>query len=356
MRTTNHLPRHNAALISGTLLISILATACGSATPVTPTAPASPAATTTPTPGLIHLKVAVMNYASYGPFFIAQDEGYYGEQGLAVEYVNLDSGAEMIPAVEQGLIDVAAAGPSIGLFNAISKNGGLKIVGDKGFLDPSGCTYLGVLANPDWIAANPAPTAEAFRGRRISIDSSNFEAYMFDKLLEPLGLTLKDLSAESIPSPAQIEAAQNKSVDFISAAEPWITRLVDAGNMAVWQPYQKVVPNMQFGVLIFGKNLLKANPDTGIKFMTAYLKAVRQYNEGKTDRNVEILAKYTQLDAELLKRACWPPMRSDGSINLATVMEFQTWAVEQGLLDQSSDAEAIWDSRFIDGANAALAE
>jgi NitT/TauT family transport system substrate-binding protein len=354
MYTLFHLPRRFGALVALAGLSGILAAGCGQAATVTPVpATATTAATASP---LIHVKVAVLNFTSYGPFFIAQDEGFFTEQGLEVEFVKFDSGAAMIPSVEQGQIDAAATGPSVGLFNAIAKNGDLKIVGDKGYLDPAGCNYMAVLATPDWIKANPTPTADAYKGRKISIDSSNFEAFMFEKLLAPVGLTLKDMTAESIPSPSLLDAAANHSVDFVSIGDPWIIRLTDAGNLAVWQPYQKVVPNMQFGILVFGKNFLQDHPDTGIAFMKAYLKAVRRYNEGKTDRNVEIMSKYTKLDAAMLKRACWPPMQNSGTVNLSTILDFQTWAVNKGLLDKGSTAEAMWDSRFIDAANAAPAK
>jgi NitT/TauT family transport system substrate-binding protein len=329
----------------------ILSAACGPAAPATP-ATAEPTAAAEP----IRLKVAVLNFTSYGPFFIAQEEGFFTEQGLEVEFVKFDSGAQMIPALEQGQIDAAATGPSIGFFNAVAQDGKIKIVADKGYLDPSGCDYMAVLAGPDWIASHPHPAADDFRGRKISIDPSNFEAFMFEKILSPLGLTLADMTAESISPPSLLDAAQNRSVDFISIGDPWITRLADTGAMAVWRPYQDVAPNMQFGILAFGQLLLRDRPETGVQFMTAYLKAVRQYNEGKTDRNIEIMAEYTKLDAGLLQRACWPPMKNDGSIDLTTILEFQTWAVGKCLLEAGSPGEALWDSRFIDGANAALGD
>jgi NitT/TauT family transport system substrate-binding protein len=341
----------------------ILLAACSqAATPVatigatdTPVVQFTPVPVATATPASpIKVKAGVLNFTSYGPFFIAQEEGIFAEQGLDVEFVKFDSGAAMIPAVEQGQIDVAATGPSIGLFNAVVTNGDLKIVADKGFLDEKGCTYMAVLAAPDWIAANPTLTAAAIKGHKVSIDPSNFEAFMFEKILQPVGLTLKDMTVESIPSPSLLDAAKNHSVDFVSIGDPWIVRLTDAKNMGVWQPYQSVVPNMQFGIIVFGKNFLKDKPDVGIKFMTAYLKAVRQYNLGTTDRNVEIMAKYTKLDPGLLKRACWPPMHNDGAVSLTTILDFQAWAVAEGILDKGAAADALWDSRFVDAANQAL--
>ena len=209
MHFTIRFPRRTAALAAAATLTALFTAGCGAAATAEPTATAAvtaaaaattaPTATATQVPAPILIKVAVLNFTSYGPFFIAQDEGFFTEQGLEVEFVKFDSGAEMIPAVEQGQIDAAATGPSVGLLNAMAKNGDLKIVADKGFLDPAGCTYMAVLAAPDWIAANPELTADGLRGRKISINSSNFEAFMFDKLLAPTGLSLKDLTAEIHP-------------------------------------------------------------------------------------------------------------------------------------------------------------
>jgi NitT/TauT family transport system substrate-binding protein len=100
--------------------------------------------------------------------------------------------------------------------------------------------------------------------------------------------------------------------------------------------------------------LLDQDPEAGKRFMTAYLKAVRQYNQGKTERNLDILAKHTELDRELLRRACWPVMRDDGQVNLQSLIEFQSWAQTKGLIDRPVTADQLWDASFINHATQAL--
>jgi ABC-type nitrate/sulfonate/bicarbonate transport system substrate-binding protein len=115
-----------------------------------------------------------------------------------------------------------------------------------------------------------------------------------------------------------------------------------------------LIPDFQFAFILYGPILLDKNPDAGRRFMVAYLKAVRQYNLGKTERNLEILAKHTGLDRELLKRACWPPMHNDGRINVRGVLDFQAWAVGKGFLDSPVKEEQFWDPRFVEYANQVL--
>jgi hypothetical protein len=84
--------------------------------------------------------------------------------------------------------------------------------------------------------------------------------------------------------------------------------------------------------------------------MVAYLKAVQQFNKGKTARNVEILSKHTGLDAELLQRACWPTISSDGQIDFESLLNFQRWAMKKGLLDSLVTKERLSDLSFAEYA------
>ncbi len=327
------------------MLIPVLLLFLNACTLITP--PANSATSGQPT----KLKAVVLPYISSGPLFIAQEEGFFTAQGLDVEFVHMDTGAGPLPALETGEVDVAASGPTAGLFNALARGGDIRIVADKGNLDPDGCTYMAILAQPQWIATDPLADPTALTDLRISIDPTNFEAFMLDGLLSKQGVTLDDLQVQDIAPPALADAAQNKAVDLISVGEPWVTRLLDTGNVALWQAGQKLAPDLQFGLILFGKHLLDGDPAVGVRFLTAYLQGVRQYNAGQTDRNIEIMAKYTNLDSDLLRRACWPAMRADGHVNLDSILAFQEWAVGQGLVDQPASAEQIWNESLVTQAS-----
>ncbi len=88
--------------------------------------------------------------------------------------------------------------------------------------------------------------------------------------------------------------------------------------------------------------------------MLAYLKAVREYKQGKTERNLKIIAKHSGLDEELLKRCCWPSLRENGRINIESILDFQKWAVKKGLLDKVVTPEQFWDPSFVSYASRVL--
>lgn len=335
MKKINRFSQSKQILLALFVLTSFLLQACGA---------------TQATPETIKLKAVVLPYTSFGPFFIAQEEGYFAEQNLEVEFVRFDSGTSPLPMLEQGEVDVLGSGPSLSLFNAIANNSEIRVVADKGYLDSDGCTYMAIMATNEWLAKNPTPDADAFRSANVSIDPTNFEAFMFEKAINETGVGLDNINTQDIAPPALAEAAQNNAIDIISIGDPWIVRLTDTDQVSIFKPYQEVVPNMQFGFVLFGPSLYKENPEAGTRFMAAYLKGIQQYNEGKTPRNLEIMSEYTQLDTATLQKACWPPMNATGNINTQTINEFQAWANEKGLIDKIVPEEQYWDPSFLNQA------
>ncbi len=302
----------------------------------------------------VKLKVLLLPFLSFAPFFIAEEEGYFAEQGLEVEFVKMGSGAKAIPPLLKGDLDVAAGTVGIGVLNAISRGGLIKIVADKGSLDPTWCTYNGLLARTELIETGQLENASQLKGKRLAVETMTPEGYYLEKLFRSVDLTFDDVTTEDLPPSVMSEALETGAVDLVHVGEPWLTRLRRMEKAVLWLPAHEIIPHFQWAVILYGPNLLTANPEHGRRFMAAYVKAIRQYNQGKTERNMEILTKHTRLDRQLLEEACWPAIRNDGSINVNSVLDFQNWGIEKGLLDSKVTEEQFWDNRFIEHANQLL--
>ena len=302
----------------------------------------------------IKLRVNMLPYMSFVPLEIAEKEGYFAEQGIEVEFFRLENDAEIVVALNRGELDVSAGFITVGTLNAISQGKHIKFVADKGFVDPTGCTVNALLARRDLVEAGELQGAAQLEGRVIAMKPPTLEGYVVEKLLSEAGLSLADVTAVDMPPPAELDAFENGAIDLTSTSEPWVTRLVQAGDAVVWMPFEDLVPDFQFAALVYGDSLLSENPEVGQRFMVAYLKAVRQYNLGKDDRNMELLAEFTGQDRDFLEAVCWPTFRSDGRINTQSILDFQEWAGEKGFLDDKVTVEQFWDSSFVEYANEIL--
>lgn len=305
-------------------------------------------------PEPVTLKVLLPPFLNLAPIFIAEKEGYFAEQGLQIESVHLDSFAAAIPALAQGELDVFGGLISIGLLNAVAGGTSIKSVADMGYLDPTGCTSTALMARRALVEAGELDSPAQLEGRRIEVARATTESYYMERLLNTADLKLDDIKTVDLPDPVIPEAFAKGTIDLAATSEPWVTRIAQAGHAVIWMPVEEVIPDFQVGFMLYGPNLLEENPDAGRRFMVAYFKAVQQYNQGKTKRNLELLADFTGLDQELLTQACWPSFRDDGQINVQSVLDFQAWAVEKGYLDHPVTVEKFWDPSFVEHANGVL--
>ena len=345
-------------LIQGLVLISLFI----GCTPASPTmapitalpskAPTElPVQTATQEP--IHLKVNVRNFISYAPLFIARDEGFFAEQGLNVELIDsATSSNEMITALIAREIDVATPTLSVSVFNAILQGNNLKYAADKGFLDPDNCTTDAFVASKSILASENLTDLSSIKGKNVVILSpAGTVEYSLDILLAQNGLTQNDIQLSNISDSAtRVEGLNNGSIDITLLSEPWITHAQTIGAGEVWVPLSDILPNLSIGTITFGASILEDKPEAGTRFMIAYLKGVEQFNQGKTDRNIEIIANFTKLSPEDIKASCWTSFKPDGTMDTESMLAFQDWAIEKGYADGLLELDQFWTSQFVDEA------
>jgi NitT/TauT family transport system substrate-binding protein len=306
-----------------------------------------------PQPEPTTLKVAILPYLSFAPFFIAEEEGYFAEQGIQIEFVRL-APQDSTPALAQGEVDVSAGLVTAGLLNAIARGGKIRIVADQEHIDPVGCPQIALVARRSLVEAGGLENPEQMEGKQVDVLPASWNNYYLATLIATVGLTPDDLALTNIPSAAEIEALDKGTLDMSTIGEPWLTRMLQAGHTPILAPVQEVMPDSQVAVILYSSRLLDENPDAGKRFMIAYLEAVRQYNRGKTERNLELLAELTELDQAVLEEACLPAIRNDGTINVESVLDFQDWAVEAGFIESLALEEQLWDPSFVEYANEVL--
>ncbi len=298
------------------------------------------------------IKAVVTPYLTFAPYFIAQEEGYFEGQGLEVEFVRFTESSKTIPALMVGDVDVVAGTPFASYFNAIEQGGKIRFVADRNHEEPTGCGSQGILVRKDLVQDGTTAQSQWLKGKRLAASGATSPAkYVTDQLLEEQGLSMQDIEVVSIANQAsRIQGFTTDSVDLSLLNEPHLSRALDSGHVVLLKTSGQARPGFQQGIVAFGPNLLTKDPEAGKAFMTAYLQGVRQFNSGKTERNIEIIARHTSLDKELLARLCWPTARTDGKINIQSVTELQTWFFKQGLIDRVLPAEEFWEPRFVEHA------
>jgi NitT/TauT family transport system substrate-binding protein len=300
---------------------------------------------------LIHLKVVELPYIPFTTFYIAQEEGFFTEQGLDVELVRFTSATQAVPLLAQGDLDVVSGSINAGVINAIAQDMTIKIVAGRDYVDPD-IVSLCLMVRKDLYDSGELDTVAELEGRQIAMACT---ACLYDfgltQILKSADLTLDDVTIARMGSADILAGFSTDAVDAATLGSMHARPAESLGYAEILEPFSEFIPNCQTCFMMFGPSILENNPEAGKKFMVAYLKGVEQYMQGKTDRNVEIAEKYTGIDREKILDVPWPPMYEDGRVNEEDLAAFQDWAYEQGLVDEKLDIEEIVNTSFIDYAN-----
>ena len=305
-----------------------------------------------PTNQLVSIKIGVLPYISNAPLYIAQQEGFFSDQGLDADLILFNQTNEMVTSLIQGDLDVIIGGVTPGILNAIAQGGNIKFTANKGIFDPDlECSVSAFMARNELLEPGYLSNPENIKGLKVADTPGSIFDYAFDLYLNQHGLTKADIEQLSFPPPPTlVESLSSGAVDVGPLSEPWVTRTLNTGKAGIWFPLEDILPYYDLALILYGPSLLE-NVDIGGRFMVAYLNAVRFYAEGKTDRNIELVAEFTQLSPEEVESACWQTINLDGHINVDLILEFEQWLLENGYIDSIVSPEQFWDSQFIDYAN-----
>ena len=303
---------------------------------------------------LISLKITISSYLSHGVTHIAEAEGYFAEYGLKMEYINIASASKAIPLLVNGDIDIYSGTLTSGFLNTVYQEDNIKTVADRGHVAPGECTYHALLIRKDLFENKQVTGPADLKGLTISGENGGSSDYLLSTYLSQANLTLEDIKKVDLEAQSEIVAYSNQALSGNTAAEPEITRILDSGEAVILARSEDVVGTFQTGIVAFNKKLLVDNPDIGARFLAAYLKGVQQYNEGKTERNLQILSEATGETIENLKVYCWPSFRNDAMIDFAGVDGFQQWSVANGYLDHAVTEEQFWNPSLLAAAQELL--
>lgn len=345
------------------VVLGMLVAACGSAgeeatttssggvttsSDATTTSTSAPETTTTTAEmEIVKVKVVSLPFITFAPYYIGVEEGYFEHYGIDVELVEFTVQEEILPALASGQVDVSSGLVSAGMFNAIARGADIKITADKGYVDPDGCVNWSVLGRKDLVESGALDTADQLDGLTVNIVPATWLEYYLSVVLAQGDLTLDDIEKVNISSPAVPEALDSEQIDVAVNAEPWVTRLSAAGHVPVLGLPQELTPGESGAVQLYGPGLLGENREAGVRFMAGYLKAVEQYSEGPTERNLEIIAEFSQLPEDLLSSMCWPAINPTGDVAVEGVMAFQEFALDRGYLDTVVEPDQFMDDSFL---------
>ncbi len=299
----------------------------------------------------VPVRMGHLGVSSDAGIFIALDKGYFKEQGLDLSLERFGVGADQMALLGSGRLDIASGAPSPTLFNAIVRGLPVVVVADKGSLR-TGFGFNVFVVRKALVDGGQYKGLNDLRGRVVGSASPasivNFQSYL---VLKKGGLTPKDVTIEYVEFADQPAAMANGKIDAAVMVEPFATATESRGIGKIVMPLDQILPDFQTAVIFYNTEWARAHSQDARRWMVAYVKALRYYNEALRNRAVRddvitIMTSHTPIkDRAVWDKMIWPGLNPNGAITVRTILDYERW-----LLNERQIGEFVVPARFVDSS------
>ncbi|WP_309118170.1 ABC transporter substrate-binding protein [Paenibacillus sp.] len=356
--------RWGIVLLSAMLILVAVLTGCSQERPAPADEPGSASASGDLEPLAEKTKVVIAEdgAASGAGFYIAESKGYFAEYNIEVEFATFANSDEMLPALAIGEIDVAGGVSTASFFNSIAQGIDVRMIADKGH-NRKGESYFTFVVDKD--QEGTIRDYKDLKGKRIAVSSENaVDDYIFQSMLDHAGLTRDDVEFVLIPDFANMLAGmETNSIDAALQIEPLVTRGASEGIHAKFLDATDFAPKAQIAMVLASPEFVTEKRDVAIRFMLAYLKGLRDYNDafvkgaGDQEGVIRIMTEYTALkDAALWEQVNVTGLNPNGTMFVDDIKAQYEWYKERGALIKDIDVDAAIDASLAEEAVEILGE
>ena len=291
------------------------------------------------------VRVGYKANANYLPLFVAQEKGYFSEEGVAVEAIRFDSTNAIVDAFAAGRLDATPTGNvvvSYALENA--QHGLFRMYSFSFYTDER---------HPENLVVKKGSAIRRYadlEGKTIGANKGIFARSMLRLFLEMRGV--KNFRIVELDDSVQLHALESGQIDALISLEPVPTIGVDLGiaeylgNGSVYARTTGFTPSLSGGIV--SARLLEQHPEEAKRFLRAMEKAM-DFIEGDLAGSKAILPGYVPMNRNVSAKISMEEFRFVGDLEsgqLASVQRTADFLHENGIIGQVNVSGLILESRY----------
>jgi NitT/TauT family transport system substrate-binding protein len=284
-----------------------------------------------PTPGTpeqiaepVRIRFTVLPILDALPMYVAQQEGYFREQGVELEFIPVSSAAERD--------QIMAAGQAEAMINDLVST--LFYNQDQTQIE---VVRFARTATPDFpqyriLAAGNSgiTTVDELKGVDIGISEGSVIAYTTDRLLQTAGFSRAEIQTVAVPNIADRLALLNSGeLEAANLPDPLSSLAIQNGAVAIIDDTTR--PEIGNSLISFRKAFIDESPQAVSGFLAAVERAVNDINTDKTQWE-GLLTEQQLVPAPLIGAYQIPTFPTASVPSEAQWEDVLSWAQEKGLV------------------------
>ncbi|MDD4601337.1 MAG: MetQ/NlpA family ABC transporter substrate-binding protein [Negativicutes bacterium] len=280
-----------------------------------------------------NLTVGLMPDVDSIPFIIAQEKGFFKEEGLTVTLKPFKSAVDRDSALQSGNLDGAISDM---LAEAFAKAGGFDTV----ITSLTTGSYKLVI-NKD----ETATSIQQLKGKDVAISKNTIIEYVTDKVMAEGGLSGTDVNKIAIPQiPARLEMLQNSKIAAATLPEPMATVAVKNGGK-VLNSSDKL--GIYPGVMVFTSKAVTGKEKEIQAMYRAYSKAIDYLAKEPMENYIDIVIDKGGFPPSVKGALVLPNYQKPVAPKPKDVEDVMAWLQTRNLIQKGYSYQDVVDDRFV---------
>lgn len=267
------------------------------------------------------------------PFIIAQEKGYFKEEGVTVTLKHFKSAMDRDSALQSGNLDGAVSDM---LAEAFAKAGGFDTV----ITSLTTGSYKLVVNKEE-----KATTIQDLKGKDVAISKNTIIDYVTDKVVTESGLTSADINKVVIPQiPTRLEMLQNGKIAAATLPDPLATVAVKNGAKVIKTSEEL---GLNPGVLLFTSKAVNEKEKEIQAMYRAYSKAVDYLSREPMDNYIDLLIEKGGFPKDVKGVLVLPQYKKAAAPQQKDIDDVVAWLQSRQLIQKKYLYTDLVDTRFV---------
>ncbi|HUV26167.1 MAG TPA: MetQ/NlpA family ABC transporter substrate-binding protein [Anaerolineales bacterium] len=285
------------------------------------------------------LKIAVLPILDALPMYVAQENGYFEEQAVEVEFIPVGSAAERDQVIASGQADGMINDlVSTLLYNQDTIH--IQIVSFARTATPDFPQFRILAAKDSGITS-----VEQLKGVEIGISEGSVIEYTTDRFLEAEGFSSLEIATLAVPSiPVRMSLLDSGELKAANLPDPLASLAIQGGAVVIIDDTS--YPEYGNSLISFRKSVIDSNPDAISGFLTAIKKAALEINADPTKWDT-LLTEQKLVPAPLIGSYQIPTFPIGSLPSQAQWEDVVQWGMDKGFISHNVSYDASVNGEFL---------